>query len=518
MKARFTYLFLLILTQVINAQPFNIAWQKCLGGSANEKKPVIIARTDQSYTVGFSTFSNNGDITGNHGDYDWAVYKYDKDQVNVINKLLGGTKIEDFNNISENADKTYLAIGSTTSNDGNVSGLKGGVDAWVAKLVANTAGIQWRKCVGGTGDDEGAVAIEVDGGSYLLVGSTKSADGDFTSNAGGKDIFLIKTDLNGIFAWAKTYGGSLDDKAVAAVALSDGYVIASESISSNGPATNSNHGGKDILLMKVDLTGTLVWAKFLGGSGDDTPSHLLVTSDGNILLTGTTASNNGDVSGNHGLNDIWLVKLTNGGSIIWSKCIGGTADDSGSMTNEYATPNKYYVIGTTASNNGNITGAKGGKDIYVAKINTSGAFEESKNFGGTSDDIGTSIDITYDKALLLAGETSSTNGDVSGNHGGGDIWIAKVAGPTATFEPVNDFNLTVAPNPAKQNLTVTLPSNIDATEIYITTITGITKKIVSNLSGINNNSIDLSDLSSGHYFITVKAKQGISRQMIEVVK
>ncbi|HMG14677.1 MAG TPA: hypothetical protein VK590_04470, partial [Saprospiraceae bacterium] len=385
MKTRFTLLFLLISSVIANAQTLNIAWQKCYGGAGSDKNPRVLARVDQSYTLGMSTNSINGDISGNKGEYDWLILKFDKDNLSLFNKIYGGTKTEDFSNIDENSDKTYLVTGTTNSNDGNISGNHGLTDAWAMKLVA-AGSFQWRKCIGGTKNDEGASVLEVESGNYLLLGSTESSDGDFTTNAGGKDIYLIKTDVNGIFAWTKTYGGSLDDRAISMVKLADGYVIAAVSLSSNGPATNSNHGGKDILLMKVDLSGNKVWAKFIGGSGDDVPTQLINTSDGNLLLTATTNSNNGDVSSNHGLNDIWVAKISTAGNIVWSKCLGGTADEQSAQLCELAVPNKYFVIGTTSSNNGNVSGAKGGKDIWIAQLNTSGAFEAGKNFGGSQDD------------------------------------------------------------------------------------------------------------------------------------
>lgn len=517
MKSRITIVLLVFYCSISNGQTLNIAWQKCIGGSGAEKNPKIIARVDQSYTLGFSTNSNNGDVSGNKGEYDWLVLKFDKDNLSVFNKLFGGSKTEDFSLIDENSDKTYLLTGTTNSTDGNISGNHGLTDAWAMKLTSNGL-FQWRKCIGGTKNDEGAGVLEVENGNYLLMGSTESSDGDFTTNAGGKDIFLIKTDVNGIFAWTKTYGGTLDDRAISVAKFADGYVIAAVSSSSNGPATNSNHGGKDILLIKVDLNGAVVWAKFVGGSGDDVPTQLINTSDGNLLLTATTNSNNGDITGNHGLNDIWVAKISSAGSILWSKCLGGTGEELSGQICELSTPNRYFVIGTTSSNNGNVSGAKGGKDIWIAQLNTSGVFQAAKNFGGSSDDIGTSIKVTYDKALLIAGETSSSDGNITGNHGGGDAWVAKLTQPTASFEAINDFDISLAPNPAKQFTSLTWPSDINISDIYIHSIDGIEFKHLQTSVGLNSQNIDVSNFPSGHYIISLNAKEGTARKMLEVVR
>ncbi len=518
MKTRFTLLFLVFYSILSNAQTLNIAWQKCYGGSGIDKNPKIIARTDQSYTLGISTNSTNGDISGNKGEYDWLILKFDKNNAAVFNKIYGGTKTEDFSSIDENSDQTYLVTGTTNSTDGLVTGNHGLTDAWAMKLVSN-GNTQWRKCIGGTKNDEGISAMEVENNNYLFLGSTESSDGDFSTNAGGKDIYLIKTDVNGIFVWTKTFGGSLDDRAVSMAKQADGYVIASVSLSSNGPATNSNHGGKDILLMKLDLNGSVVWAKFIGGSGDDIPTHLINTTDGNLLLTATSNSNNGDISGNHGLNDIWVAKISSTGAIIWSKSLGGTGDDISAQVCELSSPtNKYFVIGTTSSNNGNVSGAKGGKDIWIGQLNTSGVFEAGKNFGGSSDDVGTSIKVTFDKALLIAGETNSSDGNVVGNHGGGDAWVVKLTQPTSTFEEINDFEIKLAPNPTSQFTTLTWPTEVNVMDISINSITGIQHKLIHAVSGINTNTLDVSDLPSGHYIISLNAKQGTARKMLELIR
>jgi hypothetical protein len=64
--------------------------------------------------------------------------------------------------------------------------------------------------------------------------------------------------------------------------------------------------------VKINATGGIEWQKCLGGSGDEYIYSILPNSDGGYILSGGTDSNDGDVSGNHGSVDIWIVKLADG--------------------------------------------------------------------------------------------------------------------------------------------------------------------------------------------------------------
>ena len=78
----------------------------------------------------------------------------------------------------------------------------------------------------------------------------------------------------------------------------------------------------DYWIVKLDANGNIVWQKSLGGSADDAYS-IQQTTDGGFIVAGFR-SNDGDVSGNHGTNDYWVVKLDANGNIVWQKSLGGS--------------------------------------------------------------------------------------------------------------------------------------------------------------------------------------------------
>src|SRR5260221_4401696 len=80
----------------------------------------------------------------------------------------------------------------------------------------------------------------------------------------------------------------------------------------------------DMLAAKLDLNGSLVWARSLGRDNQDQGWGIVKGSDGGAVIGGWTGGNNGDVSGNHGAADFWLVKLNDKtGALVWQICYGG---------------------------------------------------------------------------------------------------------------------------------------------------------------------------------------------------
>ena len=113
--------------------------------------------------------------------------------------------------------------------------------------------------------------------------------------------------------------------------------------------------------------GSLIWQKCLGGSNRDYAYSISPTDDGGYIVAGGTDSSDGDVSGNHGNYDVWVVKLNSAGEILWQKCLGGTGEDcanSISPTNDGG----YIVAGYTYSSDGDVSGNHGDRDVWVVKL------------------------------------------------------------------------------------------------------------------------------------------------------
>lgn len=186
-------------------------------------------------------------------------------------------------------------------------------------------------------------------------------------------------------------------------------------------------------LVKLDNNGNVIWDRSIGGSSIEDAVDIKQTNDGGYILIASTQSNDGDVSGHHGLpfgsntQDVWVVKLNNLGLIQWQKCYGGTSADLG-RTIIQTSDGGYIFASSSESINGDLNGLScgGSMDYWIVKIDTLGTIEWQKCFGGTFYDFPIEIIQTVDGGYIVAGNSNSTNGYITSNHGNYDFWVIKI--------------------------------------------------------------------------------------------
>jgi gliding motility-associated-like protein len=120
--------------------------------------------------------------------------------------------------------------------------------------------------------------------------------------------------------------------------------------------------------VKLDPNGNLQWQKCYGGSGEDMATSIIQTTDKGFIIGAQTASANGDVTTNHGDLDYWVVKTDDSGNIIWQKCYGGSGSDR--LASLEPTQDGWFVVaGSTTSQNGDVSGIHGSSnDFWVVKF------------------------------------------------------------------------------------------------------------------------------------------------------
>ena len=488
----------LFLIQV-NAQTPDIEWQKSLGGSYGDFATSIQQTTDGGYIVAGYSYSNDGDVTDHRGLEGWAdfwVVKLDNTGDIEWEKSLGGSDHDFGNSIQQTTDGGYIVAGSSSSNDGDVTGYHGRSDYWIVKLDS-TGNIEWQKSLGGSDDDEAYSIQQTTDGGYIVAGGSWSNDGDVTGNHGNVDFWIVKLDITGNIQWQKSLGSSTHDGASSIQQTTDGgYIVAGSSTSNNGDVSG-NHGSDDFWIVKLDNTGNIEWQKSLGGSSLDKVSSIQQTTDGGYIVAGGSSSNDGDVTGNHGDRDYWIVKLNSTGDIDWQKSLGGSGIDW-ATTIQQTTDGGYIVAGFSESNNGDVTGNHGNGDYWIVKLDSTGNIQWQKALGGSGQDAAYSIQQTTDGGYVVAGYSESFDGDVSGNHGISDFWIVKLVPDNLSTDETNiKNNFSVYPNPVKDILTI--EGIAPNTRLIITDVNG--KTILSTTVKSNKESIDVSGLPAGVYFI-----------------
>jgi hypothetical protein len=130
-------------------------------------------------------------------------------------------------------------------------------------------------------------------------------------------------------------------------------------------------------------------------------------------------------SGNHGESDIWIVKLNPNGQIQWRKCFGGTEGEDAYAIRQTA-DGGFVIAGDSNSDDGDVSGNHGGDDYWVFKTDSKANIIWQRSLGGFHKDIGTSIEQTSDKGFIIGGYSSSRDGNLTSNYGSADIWIVKL--------------------------------------------------------------------------------------------
>lgn len=340
---------------------------------------------------------------------------------------FGGTASEAAYTMVQTPDGGYVVAGSASSDDGDVSGAHGNGDMWVVRL-SGAGVIQWQKALGGTLDEEAhAMALTSDGG-FVLAGLAHSTNGDVSGNQGIRDGWLVKLNEEGIIVWQRTLGGTQLDEINAVQQTTDGgYAIAGWTNSQDGDVSG-NHGGDDMWVLKLDDLGETQWQRCLGGVGIDRAYGIRQTPDEGYIVAGETYSNDGDVVGFHGgQKDMWVVKLDATGTLQWQKCLGGAGLDQGRAI-QLTTDTGYIVAGASMSDDGDVSGVHGSFDLWLVKLDASGGIEWQKACGGSGSDLANAVQQTADGGYVMAGITSSGDGDVNGTIGGGDMWVVRLDG------------------------------------------------------------------------------------------
>lgn len=228
--------------------------------------------------------------------------------------------------------------------------------------------------------------------------------------------------------WQKTFGGSSFDEAEKIIQTSDGgYIMAGWSSSNDGDASgNHGPGDTDCWIIKMDPVGNVQWKKMIGGTKWEDALTIKQTTDGGYIIGGHTSSKDGDLPGNHADSyDALVIKLDQSGNIQWIKNLGGAEYDA--IISVELTPDGGYILaGYTSSNNGDVAGFHGDQDAWIVKLSNTGNIQWQKCIGGTSRDGAWSITNSPDGGYTFTGHTASTDGDIVFNHGERDIMVGKL--------------------------------------------------------------------------------------------
>ena len=546
MKPVFRILFLILsycLFTPLNSTAQNWQWVRTAGGlNYDYSQSMVTDAAGNIYETGYFTSATItfGSITLTNSGTNVSMFlvKYNS-AGNVVwaKSVVGSSDVNPFAiavTTSGNIYVTGLFAGASLTFGTTTLGNIGDFSMFLFKYDTSGNAIWARSAIALNGNSGGAIATDVSGNIYVegaFNGSKIIFGSDTLTNtiAGTNDVFIVKYDLSGNVIWAKSGGGSGVEYPASIATDISGNVFASGLFNSStatfGSTTLTNAGSFDIFLVKYDVTGNMIWAKGEGDTGNDEVTGITTDASGNIYMTGYFGSpsiNFGTTTlTNSGQYNFFLTKYNSSGNVDWAKSAGGSFTDLSSAISIDTSANIYITgyytsstlpLGTTILTNSDTNMF----EIFVAKYNGSGDVVWANGTSAT-DFSGNTI---YNQPVSIANDNAG-NVYVSGYFVGNTITFGDITIPNPTPDTSVVFlaqysstsgvpiftqsqgDINIYPNPVTALLNITDAQTIN--QIIITDLLG--QVVYSKDVNSYNLQVDMSNLSSGLYFIKVNGDQ-----------
>jgi len=312
-------------------------WNKTFGSTEKDCGYSVQQTSDLGYII-------TGSVEDSLGNEDVLLIKTGSDGIEEWNKAFGGTNSDYGSSVYQTTDDGFIIVGRTYSFGA------GEYDIWLIKTDSSGNEI-WNRTFGDTAWDCGYSVQQTLDGGFVITGFTSSPE-----TWQYPDLWLIKTNSDGIEEWNRTYGSAQYDAGFSVQQTTDdGYII-------TGRTDLNSTGFEDVWLIKIDSTGSEEWNKTFGGSEYDGGYSVQQTTDGGYIITGFTESFGA------GSYDMWLIKTDSNGNKIWDRTYGGNDKDCGYSVQQ-TTDDGYIITGFTES-----FGA-GRSDVWLIKTDSNGNVE-----------------------------------------------------------------------------------------------------------------------------------------------
>jgi len=334
----------------------------------------------------------------------------------------------------------------------------GSYDAYLCKYSPDGI-FQWARTWGGADDDRG-YQVAVDGSGNIYVGGYFGAVTDFDPGSGTDmhtpnafwDAFLSKFNTDGVFQWARTWGGDNYDAASAIAVDGSGNASVTGYFSGvvdfdpgGGTDEHTGNGSCDVFLSHFDSDGNFQWAHTWGGETLNEGMGVAVDFFGNIYCTGYfqlaadfDPSGGTDEHTSNGVDDVFLSKFDSSGTFNWAYTWGGEGyDESNAVTvdvlgdvfvvgrfNDMVDFNPGDGVANRASN--------GYNDVFLTKFDYDGDFSWVLTWGGTASEEGRAVAVDGYGNILVSGTFDGsvdfdpgTGIDEHASNGQVDIFVSK---------------------------------------------------------------------------------------------
>jgi len=543
-KQTATFIILTFGTMISFSQEFH--WAKNFGGENYDgANSVCVDSQGNVYSTGY--FYGTADFDPGDGiyeltavgEFDVYITKLDPNGEFVWAGSMGGIDYDYGYSIATDSDDNVYVAGYYADTADFDPGeevyeltANGWEDIFIMKLDVSGNFI-WAKSIGGP-DFDGITSLTTDssGNVYATGGFNGTADFDPGEDTydliswGAADIFALKLNPNGDFIWAKNMGGLSQDfgQSVTVDEESSVYITGNfQSPAADFDPGNENYplnsqGNNDIFMMKLDTSGNFVWAKNIGGDMSDFGAEIIVNA-GNVYATGFfdgtldfdpgegvyELTSEGDINS-------FVIKMDTAGDFIWAKNFRGTNDNYSqsiavdSEGNVFTSGWFYETIDFDPGDGVYELTSAGEEDVFISKLTASGDFAWAISIGGESTDAVYGIYLDETGNLYTTGYFYGTVDfdqdegvyEVTSS-GDADIFIMKLQGSVLSVNENTFSDIVIYPNPTTGIINLQTKEKISSVSVYNSAGQKVSFKSLNK----ENTSIDLSNLSSGVYFVEI---------------
>lgn len=242
------------------------------------------------------------------------------------------------------------------------------------------------------------------------------------------DFYLVKTDLEGNLQWERAMGGRKSDRIWSLIETADHNIIAggySES-GADGLKTEPSRGDTDVWIVKLTPSGQILWDKTLGGPGGDVLFDMVALPNGDLLLGCVSNSGIGGEKTDtcRGEDDVWLICVDSLGHVKWDKTIGGARKEQLSKMILLPDGTVLFCGGTNSVPNIGEIGkdfARGNVDFWLVKFDpNTREIVWDHRYGGTQEDFCYAMVVSKNGGIFLGGFSQSDPAPPSPSQNGKD--------------------------------------------------------------------------------------------------
>lgn len=492
MKKILTLLFVFCTLYTFAQTAPEIEWENNLGGESSENAHSFVYSLDGGCVIAGWTNSNDHDVDGHLGYSDLWVVKLNNTGNIEWNKIYGGSNGGDMGScIDQTGDGGFVVAGRTNSSNGDVSQPIGNGDGWLLKLDA-TGNLEWEKTYGSSELPEQLYnVISLPNGKYIVTGSVIINEGTLGEET---NYWVASLDVDGNMEWQQSFPGK--------------YIQDIRRTTNGGYIMTGDDAYEKSWAILLDGQGNTLWEQNFPDINADANFFELYTicetTDGGFVAAGSWV--------HFPTTEAIVLKLNASGNILWETIMGGGAAERFHDIHNTSDGN-YILVGESNSIDGDVSGNNGGLDIWVVKLDGMGEIIWDTNLGGSQNEKGNSILETGDEEFIVLGSTMSSDGDISDFYGinTNDIWAVKLNANLGISTFAESEKIKVHPNPVKTTFVIETPGN-ENVEFIFRDING--RQI--HIPRTNRNEFNATSLPSGIYFATVKS--AVFRETFRIIK